>query len=80
MFRFSFHHFTGFGGHNAVKLIILGEIIHKGQDHIPEEDKPLSRAGIADVRRLLGGDIQPLAEDLPVAAGLVQQINEIAVL
>lgn len=32
------------------------------------------------MRRLLGGDVQPLAEYLPVAAGLVQQIDKIAVL
>ena len=32
------------------------------------------------MRRLLGGDIQTLAQYLPVAAGLVQQINKIAVL
>ena len=54
-------------------------MIHEGQDHIPEKDKPLSGAGIADVRRLLAGNVQALAKYLPVAAGLVQKIDEIAV-
>lgn len=79
VFRFSFHNLTGFCGHNAVKLVILREVIHEGQDHIAEKDKPLSGAGIADVRRLLVGDIQALTEYLSVAAGLVQKIDEIAV-
>ena len=80
MFRFSFHNLAGFCGHNAVKLVILREVVHEGQDHVSEKDKPLSGAGITDVRRLLVGDVQALAEDFPVAAGLVQQIDKIAVL
>ena len=71
--------FSGFCGHNAVKLVILREVVHEGQDHIAEKDKPLSGAGIADMCRLLAGDIQPFTEYFAIAAGLVQQINEIAV-
>lgn len=71
---------AGFGGKQAVKLVVFREVVHEGQDHVAEKDKPLSGAGIADVRRLLCGDIQTLAEYLPVAAGLVQKIDEIAVL
>ena len=78
-FRFT-HRLTGAGGHNAVKLVVTWEVIHKGQDHVPEKDKPLSGAGIADMRCLLGGDIQPLTEYLPVAAGLVEKVDEITVL
>ena len=54
-------------------------MVHEGQDHVAEKDKPLSGAGIADVRRLLVGDIQALTEYLSVIAGLVQKIDEIAV-
>ena len=79
MFRFSFHNLAGFCGHNAVKLVILREVVHEWQDHVPEKYKPLPGAGIADVRRLLVGDVQALTEYLAVAAGLVQQIDEIAV-
>ena len=80
VFRFSFHNLTGFCCHNAVKLVVLREVIHKRQDHIAEEDQPLAGACVADMRRLLVGDIQALAEDFPVSAGLVQKVHKIAVL
>ena len=70
---------AGFGGKQAVKLVVLREVVHEGQDHVAEKDKPLSGAGIADMRCLLAGNVQTLAEYLPVAAGLVQKIDEIAV-
>ena len=54
-------------------------MVHEGQDHVAEKDKPLSGAGIANVRRLLVGDIQAFTEYLSVTAGLVQKIDEIAV-
>ena len=43
--------------------------------------KKISLAGacVADMRRLLVGDIQALAEDFPVSAGLVQKVHKIAV-
>ena len=71
--------FTGAGGHNTVKFVVLGEVVCEGQDHVPEEDQALAGARIADMRRLLGGDIQPLAEDFPVPARLVQKIDKITV-
>jgi hypothetical protein len=40
----------------------LGEVILKGEDHIAKEDQPVTGAGIIDVRRLLGGDVQLLTE------------------
>ena len=79
MFVFSFPGFTKFCRHNAVKFIVLREVIHKRQDHIAEEDQPLAGACVADMRRLLVGDIQALAEDFPVSAGLVQKVHKIAV-
>ena len=47
MRRASFPGFTKFCCHNAVKFIVLREVIHKRQDHIAEEDQPL--AGACDV-------------------------------
>lgn len=79
MFVFSFPSFTKFCCHNAVKLVVLREVIHKRQDHIAEEDQPLAGACVADMCRLLVGDIQALAEDFPVSAGLVQKVHKIAV-
>ena len=54
-------------------------MIHKRKDHIAEEDKPLAGACVADMRRLLGGDIQPFTEDFPIPAGLIEKIDEVAV-
>lgn len=79
MFVFSFPGFTKFCCHNAVKLVVLREVIHKRQDHIAEEDQPLAWACIADMCRLLIGDVQTLAEDFSVSAGLIQKVHKIAV-
>jgi len=80
MRRASFPGFTKFCRHNAVKLIILRKVIHKWQDHIAEEDQPLAGACVADMCRLLGGDIQSFTEDFPIPAGLIEKIDEVAVL
>ena len=48
-------------------------------NHIAEEDQPLAGACVTDMRRLLGGDIQPLTEDFPIPAGLIEKIDEVAV-
>ena len=48
--------------------------------HGVEEDQALAGARVADVRRLLVGDIQAFTEYFAVAAGLVQKIDKIAVL
>ena len=79
MFVFSFPGFTKFCCHNAVKLVVLREVIHKRQDHVAEEDQPLAGACVADMCRLLVGDIQTLTEDFSVSAGLVQKVHKIAV-
>ena len=55
-------------------------MIHERQDHIVKEQQSFPRWGIADMGRLLGRDIQPLTENGPVTAGLVQQIDKVAVL
>lgn len=55
-------------------------MIHERQDHIVKEQQAFSWRGVADIGRLLGGDIQPLTENGPVTAGLIQQINKVAVL
>lgn len=54
-------------------------MIHKWQDHIAEEDQPLAGACVADMCRLLGGDIQSFTEDFPIPAGLIEKIDEVAV-
>ena len=54
-------------------------MIHERQDHIVKEQQSFSRRGVADMGRLFGRDVQPLTENGPVAAGLVQQIDKVAV-
>jgi hypothetical protein len=50
----SCYHVTRFGGHNAVKFVVLGEVILKGQDHISKDDQARARTGIVDMGLLLG--------------------------
>ena len=73
-------YFSKFCSEQFIQLIVLREVIHKRQDHIAEEDQPLAGACVADMRRLLIGDVQALAENFPVSAGLVQKVHKIAVL
>ena len=72
-------HLAGLGGEQLVKLRVLREVIREGQDDIVEEQQPVARFGIGHIGKLLRGDIQPLRQDLPVAGGLVEHIDEIAV-
>ncbi len=73
-------HLAGLGGEQLVKLRVLGEVVRKGQDHIVEEQQPVARLGIGHIGKLFRGDVQPLRQDLPVAGGLVEHIDEVAVL
>ena len=41
---------AGSGGHEPVQLRVLGEAVHKGQNHVAIEQKPLPLAGVGDVR------------------------------
>ena len=72
-------HLAGFGGEQLVKLRVLGEVVRKGQDDIVEEQQPVAGVGIGHIGKLLRGDVQPLRQYLPVAGGLVEHIDEIAV-
>ena len=44
---------TGAGGHDTVKLVVLGEVIHKGQDHVPVKKQPFPGAGMRHVGELV---------------------------
>ena len=72
-------HLAGLGGEQLVKLCILREVIREGQDDIVEEQQPVSRLGVGHIGKLLRRDTQPLRQDLAVAGGLVEHIDEIAV-
>ena len=70
---------AGLGGEQPVKLRVLGEVVRKGQDHIVEEQKPMARLGIGHIGKLFRRNAQPLRQNLAVAGGLVEHIDEVAV-
>ena len=73
-------HLAGLGGEQFIKLGILREVIREGQDHIVEEQQPVARFGVGHIGKLLRRDAQPLRQNLAVAGGLVEHIDEVAVL
>ena len=73
-------HLAGLGGEQFVKFGVFREVIREGQDDIVEEQQPVARLGVGHIGKLLRRDTQPLGQNLPVAGGLVEHINEVAVL
>ena len=72
-------HLAGLGGEQFVKFGVFREVIREGQDDIVEEQQPVARLGVGHIGKLLRRDTQPLGQNLPVAGGLVEHINEVAV-
>ena len=71
--------FIWFGGHNAVQFGVFREPVHKRDDDVAVEKQALSGVGMGDVGKLMRGYAELLGEYLPVAARLVEHINEDAV-
>ena len=67
------------GRHDFIQLRIPGEFIGKGQNDVAVEQQPFALPGVGDVGKLVRGDIELLGKYLPVAAGLVEHVDEIAV-
>ncbi len=59
---------------------ILRKMVDKWDNHIPIKQKPLTRIGIGNIRKLVRGNIQLLCQDCPVSCGLVEHIDKITVL
>ena len=72
-------HLAGLGGEQFVEFGILREIIRKGQNDVIEEQQPVARLGVGHIGKLLGRNVQPLRQYLPVACRLVEHIDEVAV-
>ena len=68
-----------FGGHNAVKLGVLREVIHERQDRGAIKQQALALTGVGHIAKLVCGNAQLLGEDLPVPASLVEHIHEVGV-
>ena len=71
--------FLGFGGHNAVKLSILREVVNEGQDGGAIEQQALALTGVGHIAKLVRGNAQLLGENLTVSACLVEHIHEVGV-
>ena len=69
-----------FGGHDAVQFGVLREVVNEGQDRVAVEQQPLALAGVGHIRKLMRRNVELLCENLPVASGLIEHIDEIAVL
>ena len=55
-------------------------MVHKGDDHISKEQKPLAGTGMGHIRKLVRGDSQLLCQNLTVSLGLVEHIDKVRVL
>ena len=68
-----------FGGHQAVQLRILREMIGKGYDGVAVDQQALAFTGLRDIGELMGGDVELFCENGTVAGSLGKQINEVRV-
>ena len=57
----------------------MRETVNKGQNHVAVENKPLARFGMGYIGHLLLRNVKLLCKDFPVALGLVEHIDKIAV-
>ena len=73
------HNLGKSGRHNLIQLGIAGDGVGKGQDHILKNEKPGPRFGIVDVLLVVRRQIQPFRQNFAVAAGLIEQADEVAV-
>ena len=62
-----------------IQMGLFRKVVNKRYDHIPIKQKPLTSVGIGHIGKLVRGDVQLFCQNLPVAGGLVEHINEIAV-
>jgi len=67
------------GGEQVIEFP-AGEAVYEGQDNVAIKKQPFAFTAVGDIRELMRGDIELLGENLPVAAGLIEHEDEIAVL
>ena len=66
------------GGEQVIDLA-FGELIHKGDGHIPIEQQALAGIAVGDIGKLVFGNAELLCQDRPVALGLGQQDHKVGV-
>ena len=47
-------------------------MIDKGQDHVTEKQQSFALAGMGDVRKLMGRNVELLRQNLPVSIRLIE--------
>ena len=72
--------FTRTGGHDAIQLIVLREMILEGQNDIAVKQQAFAGAGVGHIGQLMGGDVELLGKDGTVASCLTQHTDEVRVL
>ena len=72
--------FTGTGGHDAIQLIVLREMILEGQNDIAVKQQAFAGAGVGHIGQLMWRDVELLGKDGAVACCLGQHANEVRVL
>lgn len=58
----------------------MREVVNKRQDCVAVEQQPLTGTTVRDIGQLVGRDVQLLRQNLPVAVGLIEHIDKVAVL
>ena len=62
-------------GKHAVQQCVLRKVVHKGNDHISKEQKPLAGTRMGHIGKLVRGNSQLLCQNLTVSLGLVEHIR-----
>ena len=55
-------------------------MVNKGQDHVTEKQQPFALAGVGNIGKLMGRDVELFCEDLPVSCRLIQHDDHVTVL
>lgn len=71
--------FLWLGGEQVIEFP-AGETVYKRKNDVAIKKQPFAFTAVGDIRELMGRDIELLGENLPVAAGLIEHEDEIAVL
>ena len=72
-------YFIGLRGHDTVQFGVFGESVHEGQNYVAIEQQPLALAGVGDIGKLVGADVELLGKDFPISRRLIEHINEVGV-
>ena len=76
----SFLNLIRFGRHDLIEFGISGEVIGEGNDGIAIKEQALTFPAVGDIGQLIFGNVEVLGENLLIATGLIEHIDEIRVI